>query len=287
MGQVGAAAGGNRVRGGAWGMRAMVAVCLAALCSASALRLRRLPLPRSLRWTPAALPLASSSPRLSICARIRLKQRLTEAQARKLAREVASGCAGAASRFARVMDLLLDAGLGGADSAREGALFARRTEMETAAFVSIFQHAYLEEYLDLDLDASLKLASSLTVNFDSDILGAREDFERLVEFCVQTKELDLPRPECGRFALRIAKLGQPWSGGISGPFLTIFKFATAPDGVAIPTGRALQLAEQLVHQGPSSAENFTLGYKYAVSPKGLNLTPGDALKFATGLAEAR
>lgn len=264
----------------------MVAVCLAALCSASV-------------WAASA-PASAVAPMDASCSTARefitaleylrshtAEAGLTEAQARSLAREVASGCAGAASRFARVMDLLLDAGLGGADSAREGALFARRTEMETAAFVSIFQHAYLEEYLDLDLDASLKLASSLTVNFDSDILGAREDFERLVEFCVQTKELDLPRPECGRFALRIAKLGQPWSGGISGPFLTIFKFATAPDGVAIPTGRALQLAEQLVHQGPSSAENFTLGYKYAVSPKGLNLTPGDALKFATGLAEAR
>jgi hypothetical protein len=207
---------------------------------------------------------------------------MEEAESRRVARKVAKGCTGAASRFIRVASVLSGSGLGPHDSLTKGLEFAARDDREAETFVTVFRQAYLEQGLDLDLRASLKMADELTREFEGNTLGVRDDFERLLTFCASASSLNLPKPQCGTFAARLARAGQRWSGGISQPFLRAFEFMREEiAGPKLATGKALELSEKLVSAGPDAPDNFITAYKYATKRKGLDLAVEPALKFAT------
>lgn len=207
-----------------------------------------------------------------------------ETEAREMAREVSRTCTGSGGRFIAVMLLLTRAGLTGKDASREALAIAKRSDADAATFVTVFRMSYLEEYLDLELPDALRLAHSLTSEFAGDMLGVREDFETLVHFCVKERGLDLPRPKCAELATRIARKGEPWSGGIADSFLKVFRFVAGREGAHLTTATALSIAEDVIAGGPGAAENFIQGYRYAVSPTGLGLTEASALKFAREMA---
>ncbi|HUP58576.1 MAG TPA: hypothetical protein VM598_14050 [Bdellovibrionota bacterium] len=206
-----------------------------------------------------------------------------EPEARKIAGLVVLGCEGSAARFVRVTETLTRAGLGTKNAFELGIDLAARTDNETEAFVAVFRSAFLEEYLDLDLASSISLARSLSIEFEGDVLGAREDFERVVAFCSSDKGLDLPKPQCAQLAARIAGRGKAFSGGISDAFLSLFTFLRSEPGPRLATGPALALAEELLAGGRGSADNFIQGYRYGISKSGLALGTHDAVAFAKGL----
>ena len=206
-----------------------------------------------------------------------------EADAQKVSRQVAKGCTGAAQRFIRISVLMSKAGMGSKDSLQKSIEFSARTDREAETFATVFKQAFFEEGLDLDLRASMKMAESLTSEFEGDSLGVRDDFEKLVSYCSDKEKLELPRPQCGAFAARLAKLGHRWGGGISAPFVSAFEYLRSEKGPALPTGKALQLAEKLMTAGPDAPNNFITAYKYAVNKKGLGLSESPALAFATDL----
>ncbi len=209
---------------------------------------------------------------------------IPEPDARKISLQVSRGCTGAAQRFIKITTALRGANVGAMDSIRTGIEFASRTDIETETFNTVFLVAYLEEYLDLDLRSSLKLARSLSTEFQGDILGVRDDFETLVQFCVGTKELNLPRAQCGTFAARIAHYGEKFSGGVAPSFIELFSFLYSESGPRLTTGQALKLAETLIHGGKDSAENFIQAYKFGVAPLGLGDDIPTAIHFAEQMA---
>lgn len=205
---------------------------------------------------------------------------LPEPEARKTAESVAQGCTGAAGRFIRTFQLLSRAGLGSKETVQHALEMGRRSQDEVETFVLVFQQAFAEDGLDLDLRGALNLALSLTTEFEGDAVAVREDYKRLIQFCATEKNLDLPKPQCGRFAARIARLGQPFDGGIAKSFLRTFDYLRSSQGPGLTTGNALKLSEEIVATGPASPENFVEGYRYAVSKRGLEMSAGDALEFA-------
>ncbi|MEK7691200.1 MAG: hypothetical protein AAB425_09285 [Bdellovibrionota bacterium] len=210
--------------------------------------------------------------------------KLPDPKSRALARKVAYGCSGAARRFIRVATTLIKAELSAQDSLETALDFARRTENETDTFITVFKTAFSPGLMDLDLRTSLQLAHSLVSDFSGDSVGARTDFERLVRYCTQARDLDLPKPKCATFAARIARLGEPYSGGIGEPFIEILKFLRSDSGPALTTGDALRKAEEIIKQGgPLAAQNFTTAYRYSVSQSGLALNRNDAISFASDL----
>lgn len=210
--------------------------------------------------------------------------RLPEPEARKFADAISKGCTGAAERFIRVSGLLTRAGFSGREAAETGKRFAVGTAAEVDTFVSVFKRAFAEEYLDLDLGDSLKMALALAKEFAGDQPQVRADFERLLEFCSEDKTLGLPKPKCGEFASRIAAKGEPWNGGVARPFIRGFEYFTSSKGPSLITGEALKLSELLLAAGPGAYENFTQAYAYATSESGLGLGRQDAIGFARDLA---
>lgn len=208
-----------------------------------------------------------------------------EEAARKTAAQVAVGCEGAAQRFVRTVQILSMAGLSARDAFREGIDLSGRTTAEAETYITVFVAAFNRDGLDLDLASSVRIARSLATEFDGDPLAVRQDFDELVAFCVGRKELNLPRPLCAEFAARMARHGQAFSGGISGPFLDTLAFLSSdPRGPGLATHEALRLAERLVATGPTVPENFVQAYRYAVAKGGLDLASQQAFAFADSLA---
>lgn len=211
--------------------------------------------------------------------------KVPEEEARTIALNVSAGCSGAALRFIKVVQVLSKAELGARDAVRVAIELSAKTDRETETFIAVFKRSYSEDSLDLDLFSAMKLARSLSTEFEGDVLAVREDFEKIVDFCVNEKKLDLPPPICAEMASRIARRGQAWSGGVSSGFLKIYEFARSnADGPKIPTGAALKLAEELTVDGPGAADNFIQGYRYASGSKGLALPVEQAMAFAEKMA---
>ncbi|MCM2323366.1 MAG: hypothetical protein NDJ90_08905 [Oligoflexia bacterium] len=210
--------------------------------------------------------------------------KLPEAQARKLASEVAQGCTGAANRFIRISRLLMGSGLTSPDALKIGRDFASRTERETDTFLFVFKTAFLENQLDLDLGASVSLAKSLTLEFEGDIHAVRNDFTTVLDYCLGRDKLDLPRPRCAKLASDIARAGQASGGGVARPFVEALQLLRSHPGPNLSTGDALKIAQDLVKYGPEAPRNFTQGYRYATAETGLNLPRNEAIAFARELA---
>ena len=208
---------------------------------------------------------------------------LSEADARKVALKVSDGCTGAAQRFTHIMGVLLTAGVGARDAMDTAVQFSTRTEAEFSAFLSIFKTAFLSEHMDLDIATSMRIAKSLSVQFDGDMKSAREDFEKMAEFCSTEKEINLPRVQCGELAAHVARQGQRFKGGMVKSFRRLFEFSHSDLSLSPPN--ALQLAETISEFGPTATENFIQAYKYAMKKGGLDLTAKDSLEFAKQIAQ--
>jgi hypothetical protein len=212
--------------------------------------------------------------------------KVPDPEAQKVAERVARGCKGSAQRFIQVTSAVSKAGLTGKDAVTEGLGFSSRTDAETRAFLTAFKMGFLEEGLDLEVRGALALAHSLSTEFNGESEHARRDFERLVRFCVTQEGLDLPKPLCGKFSARVARLGEPFERGVSESFMTTFRFLTSRDqGPRLTTAEALRLAESLTAAGPGSAENFIQAFNYGQAGKGLKLDIQQAVSFAKRLNE--
>lgn len=210
--------------------------------------------------------------------------KIPDTEAQKVAEKVARGCKGSAQRFIQVTSAVSKAGLTGKDAVKEGLAFSIRTDAETRAFLTAFKMGFLEEGLDLEMRGALALAHSLSTEFNGESEHARRDFERLVRFCVTQEGLDLPKPLCGKFSARVARLGEPFERGVSESFMTTFRFLTAKDqGPRLTTAEALKLAESLTAAGPGSAENFIQAFNYGQAGKGLKLDIQQSVVFAKRL----
>lgn len=205
-------------------------------------------------------------------------------RAQQLAEQVARGCTGAAGRFIEVTETLRRSGISSEDAVKAGLEYALADGERTATFVTVFTHAYAQDGLDLDAGTALTMARSLSTGFDGDQKRARSDFARLVRFCAGGNGLDLPRPRCAQMAARLTGYGRGFSKGIAGPFIDAYEYLTDRDGPALTTGDAVQVAEELMKNGPAAAENFTRAYRYAVQESGLNLDRAGAIGFGRRMA---
>lgn len=209
---------------------------------------------------------------------------LPEKEARSIADRVSLGCTGAALRFVRVANLLTRSGLSSKNALEVALEFARKDSAQTETFIEVFRRAFLAEYLDMDMQSSVRIARSLSSEFRGDSESARRDFIEIVRFCVEAEGLDLPRPECGKIAARVAKLGEGQSAGVARGFIRIYDFVRSARGPGRPSFEALRVAEEVMATGESADANFIQAYEYAVSQNGLGLVDLEAVTFAKRMA---
>ncbi len=203
----------------------------------------------------------------------------------KIAKNIAKGCTGAASRFAKTFELLLKVEAGPRNSMQIAVDLANKAQEYSDTFTLVFTRCFLAEYLDLDYKTSFALAKRLSVDYAGNPKIAAKDFMRFVDFCVDDKEVGLSKPMCGVLAGRIVQRTQNFRAQVAEEFIKVYRFLTAEKGPASPTVKALEVAENVVAQGPEASDNFISAYNYAIDHDGLSFTAQKALDFAQNLAQ--
>jgi len=203
---------------------------------------------------------------------------------RKVALAVTSGCTGAAGSFIEATELLLKAGLDGKTSIEQARDLAVKGASFAKSFNAIFRGTFARELLDMDIGSSLRIARKLTTEFKGDPDIASEDFATLAKFCVRTKGLDLPKPECAQMAARIASFSEKSKLPVGRPFINAVEYLTQDKDINLNMKDAVNLAESLVAVSPEAVATFQNAYEYAADKKGLELARADAINFAKSVA---
>lgn len=210
---------------------------------------------------------------------------LKNSQIYKVADEISKGCSGASQRFIKVSNLLTKVGVDSASAIIHAKKFSKKEDAFVDAFVAIFKQTYSEKNLDLDALNSLRISLKLSVEFSGNIEVAVKDFNELVEFCKDRKEMDLPLPKCAQLATRITRLGQKYDEAIAPPFIKLVKFLEeSSKGPKQPKSNVIKIAENVMKYGPVAANNFIDAYKYAIKKEGLGFSEAQAIKFGQKLA---
>lgn len=209
---------------------------------------------------------------------------VNEKQARQFAEQVAEGCTGAAQRFIRTFEYLNKVEAGVRVALQVGIEMARQSDAHVETFIEIFQHSYLQTHLDLDLQSSLKIARTLSTDYRGNVRVAAQDYVGLTQFCVDPKQVGLSIAQCATYAVQMAKAGEIYPGGVMREFKDFYGFLREQPTLAMNIGEALQVAEEVVGQGPVAIENFKLGYRYSLDEKGLGLTARQSLAKALEMA---
>lgn len=213
--------------------------------------------------------------------------RLQDPEAIEIAKKAVQGCSGAAQRFIRVSKTLGIAGVSRKNRMTGALDFALRDEATTEAFIAVFRAASASDVLDLDLDASLELARSLSVEFKGDPAQALRDFEQILKWCSDATRSGLSRKDCGNFAAGIARSGEGRKEKVSQAWIDLFDDLTSSSGPGLTTGEARDLAREMAPHGPGAWKDFSAAYEYALGAKGLGFTRDQSIELAKVLVSLK
>ena len=202
----------------------------------------------------------------------------------KVADVVSKGCSGAAKRFIEVTDLLVKAEVQTSESIKIGMEFSAKNDQTLSTFVTIFKETFLKEYLDLNIVSAIDFSKKLSLLEDGDPKMIKNDFQKVVKFCLDQKSLDLSGPKCSDLASRVALSGTKFNVEMAPVFLEHFDFLTAKEGVNLSTYKALEISLKLIVGGLLSAENFKDAYRFGISKSGLDLGKEAAINYAELMA---
>ena len=202
----------------------------------------------------------------------------------KIADVVSKGCNGAAKRFIETNDLLMKAGVETSDALKLAMKFADKSDQTTDTFATIFKETFLKEYLDLDLRTAIDFSMKLSLEAEGDAVLIKNDFQKIVKFCLDNKGLDLSGPKCSDLASKVAASGTKYKLEMSPTFFEHYSFLTDKDGADLATYKALEISVKLIDAGPLSANNFKDAYKFAISKTGLDLGKSQAIGYAEQMA---
>ncbi|MGZ3788233.1 MAG: hypothetical protein ACXVLQ_06895 [Bacteriovorax sp.] len=203
----------------------------------------------------------------------------------KIADVASKGCNGAARRFIEINDLLIKAGLETSDALKIAMKFTDKSDQTTDTFATIFKETFLKEYLDLDLKTSLEFSLKLAFDNENDPAMIKNDFQKIVKFCLDHKGLDLSGPKCSDLAAKVAGSGAKFKLEMAPTFLGHYDFLTDKEGADLATYKALEVSLKLIDAGPLSVVNFKDAYKFAISKSGLDLTKSEAINYAELMAQ--
>ena len=203
----------------------------------------------------------------------------------KIADVASKGCNDSAKRFIEVNDLLMKAGVETSEALKISLMFTNKSYHVTETFITIFKETFLKEYLDLDLKDAINFSLKLSIDSLGDPEMIKNDFQKIVKFCIDHKNLDLSGPKCSDLAAKVAAVGVKFNLELASVFLEHFDFLTDKTGVDLSTYKALEVSLKLIESGPLSFTNFKDAYKFALSKSGLDLNKHEAINYSVLMAK--
>ncbi len=202
-----------------------------------------------------------------------------------IANNVATGCAGAAKRFIDIFTVLSKVGFPAHTSVKKAIEVANKSDKHSEAFQIVFKQGYLKKHLDFDLFHALKFTNDvLNIHKDSVSL-AREDFSKFISFCIEQENLDLAKPKCADFSIKMARISAKHKISIFDDFKRTFNFLTQEKrGPGLVTYAGFKEAQNIIEVSPVASRNFISAYRYMYSKKGMGYSIQDAMRVAKKLS---
>ncbi|MDD0852060.1 hypothetical protein HBN50_03085 [Halobacteriovorax sp. GB3] len=198
---------------------------------------------------------------------------------------VSKGCTNAAKRFISISNLLVKAGLETSDAINTALKFSDKSDRSSETFITIFKESFLKEYLDLDIKSAVDTALSLSLKEIEDPILIRNDFQKIVRFCLSSRGFDMSGKHCAKLASDVLQNTVKYNQAMSSYFLDLYEFSTENQKLNLAHFQALELAKEITSFGPESIKNFKNGYLFAISKKGLDKNKKEAIEFAKLMAK--
>ncbi len=203
----------------------------------------------------------------------------------KYAEEVSSGCEGSAKRFKKIFTLLNNSGVSIDQSLKKASDFSHLSDEQTRNFIETFQKIFLKKYFDFDFKTAYSISLELSQNIKEGANVLREDFLKLVNFCLDEKGMTLPLKTCADISLRTVKLNVNSKNSIFDDWKECYTFLRKDSRLGLDQQEALKTLEQILKGGTGSCSNFKKTFDFATKEKGPRLDPAAALKIAQAVAQ--
>jgi hypothetical protein len=206
---------------------------------------------------------------------------LSPSTSMQIAMEVSKGCEGASQRFQKVFKLLKKVGVDYKKSIELALQFAYLDDSRTENFVQIFSKTYLENYFNFDFKNSFEITFNLSKELKDQPEVVRNDFIKLTQFCMKTRELALPVPVCAKMILELVASAPYYPQGIYPYFEDTFYFSKVD--LKMNLTDSLKTTLKILKQGPKAFENFKNTHNYLTQK--INLKKKDVIKLSHAVAE--
>lgn len=210
---------------------------------------------------------------------------IPEKQARQVAHLVATGCTGASDKFIKAFVTLKRSGVSLQKTVDVALVLSKADPVTVTNFYEVFKKMYLTEFLNLDFKTTFEATLDLSLNYQGNLEFALQDFNKMSEFCLDSKSLGLSVSQCTQMALKIAKLSQYYRKGVYESFQEVYKTLREDKKFGLSVKEALISSEQILKNGPMAVPNFIKAFEYATNPKGLGLKGPEAVQFAMKMAD--
>lgn len=210
---------------------------------------------------------------------------LSQVKSLELALKISEGCDGAAARFIKIYQTLKKSGVAISKALEVGLSFSSLDDERAKNFMAVFQKLFLENYYDFDFPTAYHVSFELSRDLKGDIQQVREDFIRIVGFCMNNKKMGLPIRLCSNISLEIARLSPLFApAGVANDFEQCYEFLRTNQNTGLSQAQALTLLPKILKHGPQACTNFKESFAYATKGEKLHLPARQALNLGLRLA---
>jgi hypothetical protein len=210
---------------------------------------------------------------------------LNEKDKLALADFVSNGCTGAAERFIKTLNLLIEAEVPSNNALPVAKEISQGSDKGAENYQAIFKKVYVETFFDLPAKVSLEFANELTGPMEKESSKMIEDFNILSDFCLNRTGLDLGLAKCSDLIKNVLGKTKNLNITIAKDYINLFDFLNSNEkGPKLSSSEAVSTAEKIIIYGPVGASNFIEGYQFSLSENGLKSKIPAAISFGQKMA---
>lgn len=212
---------------------------------------------------------------------------MPESKMIELSAQIAKGCDGAKERFAQAYELMKKSGVAITKSIEIGLAFSKLQDQQLKNFTEIFKRTYLEGYFDFSFDQAYKVSLQLSKDVQSNQEILRQDFTKLVQFCLDSKKLGLPIGECAKISLELTQHTNKYPlNGLFPEFEKLVNYIQEKGKMTVPIRDTVRICSMILPFGVKAVDNFKNSYEYAVTNERMRLDQKGAFLLAVELTKS-
>jgi hypothetical protein len=210
---------------------------------------------------------------------------LNEEKSARLALQISQGCLGSAARFRKAYEMMKKTGVALTKAVEIALDFAVLDDERLKNFNEVFAKMYLENVYDFDFPTAYKVSFALSKDYEGRAKDVRDDFNKLVKFCIANDKVALPLRQCAEFALTLVEHTPKFPGGLFSEFEKFYVFLRTDKRMGLSILEALNLVPKVLAYGPKASVNFQKGVEYSLSSNKITINHKNAINLGLRLAQ--